>query len=1216
MDHYDVFISYRRVDVEFASEINQKLVDTSRKVWVDWENLPPGVEGFTDEIQSGIEGSDAFICILSPSYLESEYCLAELRSAIQLKKRIIPIVLCKFDGMAPPEGIAHINWIYFTPHAGRKNTFEESFPKVIKALEADYEHAREHTRLLLRAIDWEKNEKNRSNLLKDAEIGKAERWQVAGTTKNPSPTELHGQYILASRANQRRQQRQFMFIISILLGLAFLAAIFAGYQWNNAARSEEKAIQEKNNALIQKATAVSAQSTAVEAEQEAVAQRAVAEQNAQEALISSLAAQSQLIQSRQLGILVALEAYKTSLQKGEVSTAVQSSLRSALVDFSGVPVHSYQEPANSVQFSPDNRWLLGTTVNGQMQVSDLSQGLDAQPITLTDQGLFNPVMSPESKWLAAIANETPSEIWLWTMKDLTADHQVLALPDDSSAVRTISFGTPRSRRYWLAAGLEDGRVYTWDAANLSKAQPTLLYQDKYKRSVSGITFSPNGNWMAVAFDYPIDGAEVNPVLLIWNLQNPAGDPVPLDLFGSTISLLTFSSGDKWLVGASGDQKVRLWSMGTVLTDPSSNVFPLENRINDITFSSDERWLAVVDNSKAQVWSLNSFSKVELPGYKDWILSASFSPDNLLLATGDYAGQIRMWKVADFANPPLLESQASLYHGFDVIVSSLEFSSDGSRLAASGDQQVRMWDFPISVSAPVRAAYQYFDTGLDDRLLLQPNDKSLVTMDLTQDDPVTMIDAVHRNEIFYNYSLDQRYLAAVSLKQLQVWDLQNPENPVFENELQDGQFASFIFTGDGRWFAYALYNQIYVVDLQRPGGFPTLLSGNRKASPILGFYAIDNWLVSQSSSEILAWDTTDFSLPIKLSGSSSASVTLYESDSNWILVQESGVLNLWKTSDLLSDPISIKGETPGDIGDIVYDRWLDTYTSEDFVYLWDLSNPAEPLIESPAYFWSNTWDWFVYADEEGTWQLLNLAGSGLKPTALTKSETLTTWFSSNDQWLAISTEKENSTVLYELKQGLPKTQLPNYTPVDFSPDERWMIVQDENGEYRLYDLQTKKPLSSALPPSGNFIFSPDGKWLTAIPALNNGTMVLLIDLQNPENVYQLTGHTDVLNGRFFTEDGRSLLTYSFDGTVRIWDLKNPNVDPVVFSHGSNVFEIYPSANGKWLITRTNQNMYIWQWDFEDVQNLACRLVGRNLTRGEWERYMVDQEYHKTCEQWPG
>jgi WD40 repeat protein len=230
MEQSDVFVSYRRNDVEFAKQLVKALQGTGREVWVDWEDIPPGVEGFSDEIQRGIEATDAFIAILSPSYLQSPYCLMELREALRLKKRVVPVVLKKFDPEPPPEGIGHINWVYFTPHAGQDNSFDESFPKVIEALEADHDHARQHTRLLTRAIEWEKRQRENSYLLKGTEIDQAESWQVQASVKIPAPTELQLKYILDSRKQQRTQQRRITMIVGVLMVLAVIAAGYAAFQ--------------------------------------------------------------------------------------------------------------------------------------------------------------------------------------------------------------------------------------------------------------------------------------------------------------------------------------------------------------------------------------------------------------------------------------------------------------------------------------------------------------------------------------------------------------------------------------------------------------------------------------------------------------------------------------------------------------------------------------------------------------------------------------------------------------------------------------------------------------------------------------------------------------------------------------------------------------------------------------------------------------------------
>jgi tetratricopeptide (TPR) repeat protein len=197
----DVFISYRRKDVDFVKRLETALRDTGR-------DIPPGVVGFSKEIEAGIEGANSFIAVLSPDYLQSEYCLMELRRAVELNKRLIPIVYRPIDGSPIPNGIGHINWVYFCPQAGQANTFEEAFPKVITAIEADMEHTRKHTWLQMRARDWNDKKRDPSLLLSGTDLADAETWLAVGADKNPRPTATHREYILAGVAAQRQQQQE------------------------------------------------------------------------------------------------------------------------------------------------------------------------------------------------------------------------------------------------------------------------------------------------------------------------------------------------------------------------------------------------------------------------------------------------------------------------------------------------------------------------------------------------------------------------------------------------------------------------------------------------------------------------------------------------------------------------------------------------------------------------------------------------------------------------------------------------------------------------------------------------------------------------------------------------------------------------------------------------------------------------------------------------
>jgi WD40 repeat protein len=324
------------------------------------------------------------------------------------------------------------------------------------------------------------------------------------------------------------------------------------------------------------------------------------------------------------------------------------------------------------------------------------------------------------------------------------------------------------------------------------------------------------------------------------------------------------------------------------------------------------------------------------------------------------------------------------------------------------------------------------------------------------------------------------------------------------------------------------------------------------------------------------------------------------------------LRAWDSSDFSIAPIVINST----LDQLIHDRWLLIATADGGYSLWDLSQPAAPMATAVNFGFSESQNWFYYYDEENTLRLLDLKSAAPKPLEVGRFDGPNApTLSANDQWLAIAANDGASTLIYDLTQNLAKSELPDVTPFNFSPDGRWLALQDAQQNMVLYDLQTRTQLPAKYPNSYGFQqISPDGRWAVGGLATNAYTDMLLIDLNNPEKFYTLTGHTDSLNGKYFTPDQRGLLTYGYDGTVRVWDLENPTSDPVVLSHGEIVWNAQLSENGRRLIVNTDKNVYIWQWDFNAVHDLACRLVGRNLTQAEWEKY-VGGEYHKTCDQWP-
>jgi len=197
MEGCTVMISYSRKDKAFVKNIYDALAIDDRNIWVDWEDIPPSND-WLDEIHKGIEQSDCFIFVLSPDSIKSEVCNWEVDHAVKNGKRIIPVVCRDVDYREVRKELASLNWIFFRPDG---DDFNAAMKLLLKALDNDLRHARYHTKLLTRAIDWERHDFEKSLLLTGQDLQRAKHWLSASALgKEPKPTTLHLSFITASDA--------------------------------------------------------------------------------------------------------------------------------------------------------------------------------------------------------------------------------------------------------------------------------------------------------------------------------------------------------------------------------------------------------------------------------------------------------------------------------------------------------------------------------------------------------------------------------------------------------------------------------------------------------------------------------------------------------------------------------------------------------------------------------------------------------------------------------------------------------------------------------------------------------------------------------------------------------------------------------------------------------------------------------------------------------
>ncbi len=147
------------------------------------------------------------------------------------------------------------------------------------------------------------------------------------------------------------------------------------------------------------------------------------------------------------------------------------------------------------------------------------------------------------------------------------------------------------------------------------------------------------------------------------------------------------------------------------------------------------------------------------------------------------------------------------------------------------------------------------------------------------------------------------------------------------------------------------------------------------------------------------------------------------------------------------------------------------------------------------------------------------------------------------------------------------------------------------------------------------FSHDGQWLASG---SWDKTIRLWNLNQPNAIHSiLSGHENRIDTVAFSPDRRWLASGSEDNTIRLWDLSQPTTRPIILRHDSFVRSVAFSPNGKWLASGSyDGTIRLWQWRTSELADMVCQKVRRNLNQAEWQQYLgKDEPYRPTCPNLP-
>lgn len=100
------------------------------------------------------------------------------------------------------------------------------------------------------------------------------------------------------------------------------------------------------------------------------------------------------------------------------------------------------------------------------------------------------------------------------------------------------------------------------------------------------------------------------------------------------------------------------------------------------------------------------------------------------------------------------------------------------------------------------------------------------------------------------------------------------------------------------------------------------------------------------------------------------------------------------------------------------------------------------------------------------------------------------------------------------------------------------------------------------------------------------------------VARLEGHTNLIRGIHFSNDGGSIITASLDGTARIWDLRSSPPNQTVIKPGVPINNAWLSHDGTFAVTEAG---ILQVWDVKTGQPLATLASGSVV---EWTSFVLE------------
>jgi len=771
----DVFVSYSRSDSGFARKLNDVLQAQGKRTWFDQESIAAGTADFQQEIYRGIESADTFLFVLSPRSITSPYCADEVEYAAGLNKRVVTLLHQPIDPAALHPELAKVQWIDFNQHEG---DFSANFATLLRVLDTDVEHLQAHTRLLVRAIEWDTKARRESLLLRGDELTIAEEWLSQSADKDPKPTELQQAYISSSRAieDANRKASQILEAAAAkgkrlaLIGMSVAVtglgvAGFAGFAAYQAGLEIKKAETKTNIADLKSLTAKASEKFYLENMLGALLSGLDAGQTLRSKFTAGSPEWSRLA-PRVTGILQqaigsireknALKGHRgriyqiQSSRDGKMIASASEDRTIKLWDAAtGKELRTltgHTDTVHSVSFSPDDKTIASGSWDNTIKLWDTATGKELRTLK-SEAGIDSVSFSPDGKTIVSGGEDKTVKLW-----NVATGKVLRSLKRHKDTVNAVRF-SPDGKM--IASGSSDNTIKLWNAATGEE----LRTFKGHEAAINTLNFSPNGKTIA--------SGSTDKAIRLWNVASGEGLRTFKGHQGSVYSI-RFSPDGKTIASGSEDKTIKLWNLEK---DVSTTLKGAQGEVNAVSFSPDGKTIASGGDDKIlHLWDVDLDRSSSI--LEEGVNTVSFSPDGKTIVAGRIDGKV---KVQNIATGKELRSLG----GHKDIVDAVRFSPDGKTIAsASQDNTIKLWD--ATTGKELRSLKGY-GTVESDTLSFSPDGRTIASVG--EDNTIKLWDTTtgkelrtlkgHKKFVYtLSFSPDRRTIASAGEdKLIKVWDVQ-------------------------------------------------------------------------------------------------------------------------------------------------------------------------------------------------------------------------------------------------------------------------------------------------------------------------------------------------------------------------------------------------------------------------------------------------------------